>query len=300
MIQKTIREFNNVPYTNAEGAELIKEYDDRTKSGIDGYNSIAELAAKMVALEQALSEQEPIENTYATIADMLADQINQTDGYIQFVADASGDATVDAGYAYYEFLGGPLEVQGQITDYRKLSEEESMNVVGDNTSVPLKYFYLQKSGYILFTQDVANWYGLQIGPHNVGWFTHGSFFALNIGADPLMVEPRSPGIAIPFNCVLKSANIVRHLTNVQRDQNIKFIAHTPSSSSNALNVREILSISLNNYDANFKLSEGVDFIIENSVQLYKGDIVTMVINQGIDASGAATNWTFNLEFEETI
>ncbi|WP_142783343.1 hypothetical protein [Changchengzhania lutea] len=51
MVQKTIREWNNNQYSAAEGAELIKELDDRTKSSQAGYNSVDELATKVKAVE---------------------------------------------------------------------------------------------------------------------------------------------------------------------------------------------------------------------------------------------------------
>jgi len=49
MEQKNIREFGGTQYTKEEGAALIKELDDRTKSNHDGYNSISELAEKVKA-----------------------------------------------------------------------------------------------------------------------------------------------------------------------------------------------------------------------------------------------------------
>ena len=67
-----------------------------------------------------------VQNRYADMAAMFADQANQNDALLQYVLDASGDATVDLGYAYYEYLGTTV---GDITDYVKLSEEESMDVV---------------------------------------------------------------------------------------------------------------------------------------------------------------------------
>lgn len=69
-----------------------------------------------------------IENTYATIAAMLADQANQTEKAIQFVTDASADVTVDSGYAYYELAAST----GVIGDYRKLSEQETMVFADDS------------------------------------------------------------------------------------------------------------------------------------------------------------------------
>jgi hypothetical protein len=57
MEQKPIREYNGQTYSIEEGAELIKELDDRTRNDEDGYNSIAELAAhvKRESIRIALS-----------------------------------------------------------------------------------------------------------------------------------------------------------------------------------------------------------------------------------------------------
>lgn len=67
-----------------------------------------------------------VENEYATIAALLADQANQSDNAFQSVIDASGDPSVGGGYAYYEYLGTVL---GTMADYRKLSEEESVDLI---------------------------------------------------------------------------------------------------------------------------------------------------------------------------
>lgn len=60
-----------------------------------------------------------IENYYGTLAEMISDLANQTQGRIQYVEDASPDAT---GYAYYEYLGTG---NGNLTDYRRLSDDEA-------------------------------------------------------------------------------------------------------------------------------------------------------------------------------
>ncbi len=67
---------------------------------------------------------------YADIATMIADQANQDTNGIYFVTDASQDPSVISGFAYYEYLG---TLAGDLTDYRKLSEEESMDVGGGVT-----------------------------------------------------------------------------------------------------------------------------------------------------------------------
>ena len=62
-----------------------------------------------------------VENSYIDVPAMLADQANQNQGNIQYVEDASADASVNVGGAYYEYLG---TTNLNLGDYRKLSEEE--------------------------------------------------------------------------------------------------------------------------------------------------------------------------------
>ncbi len=73
---------------------------------------------------------ETIAGRYATYAAMIADQVNQVSKGVYAVADASGFSTVDAGYADFEYLGTTL---GTEADYRKLSEEESMDIVSGSS-----------------------------------------------------------------------------------------------------------------------------------------------------------------------
>ena len=63
--------------------------------------------------------------TYDTIALMIAEQADQQPSSSIIVNDASADPTVDSGGANYEYLG---TTNGDLTDYRKLSEEESMDM----------------------------------------------------------------------------------------------------------------------------------------------------------------------------
>jgi hypothetical protein len=67
-----------------------------------------------------------IDEEYANIAAMLADQANQEQDALYFVSDASADATVDADWALYQKLAASTAAIG---DYRKLSEKESLDVV---------------------------------------------------------------------------------------------------------------------------------------------------------------------------
>tara|TARA_R110000772_G_C13310332_1_gene440693 strand:- start:88759 stop:90138 length:1380 start_codon:yes stop_codon:yes gene_type:complete len=72
-----------------------------------------------------------ISDNYADIAALLAAQGSQTENYIYIVVDATTDATVDLGWALYQKL---TATTAALTDYRKLSEEESLDVVAGSTN----------------------------------------------------------------------------------------------------------------------------------------------------------------------
>jgi hypothetical protein len=67
-----------------------------------------------------------IADKYANIAALLADQGDQEEDALYFVLDASTDATVDSGWALYQKLN---TTAGLIGDYRKLTEQESLDVI---------------------------------------------------------------------------------------------------------------------------------------------------------------------------
>jgi hypothetical protein len=67
-----------------------------------------------------------IADKYANIAALLADQGDQEEDALYFVLDASTDATVDSGWALYQKLN---TTAGVIGDYRKLTEQESLDVI---------------------------------------------------------------------------------------------------------------------------------------------------------------------------
>lgn len=73
-----------------------------------------------------------VHKIYADWATCVADQANQLSQNLYRVDDASGHPTVDSGYAYFEYLGTTV---GDDTDYRKLSEEESMDLLPPIMSV---------------------------------------------------------------------------------------------------------------------------------------------------------------------
>lgn len=81
--------------------------------------------AQQIANLVAASSNPAVENSYLTIAAMLADQGNQTEGGIQYVDDASADPTVASGYAFYTFNG---TAGGSLSNYTKLSEEETFAI----------------------------------------------------------------------------------------------------------------------------------------------------------------------------
>jgi hypothetical protein len=82
-------------------------------------------------LTNNLNSINPVENEYADIATMLADQANQTEGYFQYVTDASADPGVTSGDAYYEKLASTTATLA--TDYIRLSDTET--TILENNSI---------------------------------------------------------------------------------------------------------------------------------------------------------------------
>lgn len=77
-----------------------------------------------------------VENSYLTVALLLAGQGNQTEGYLQYVADASAHPDVTSGEAYFEYLG---TTDGDVDDYRLLSAAEANEVV---STPPINRFFI--------------------------------------------------------------------------------------------------------------------------------------------------------------
>lgn len=63
----------------------------------------------------------PVDETYANVTSLIAEQNNQLTDYLYKVTDASDDPTVNSGKAIYLYLGTTV---GTIADYLKLWEEE--------------------------------------------------------------------------------------------------------------------------------------------------------------------------------
>jgi len=88
----------------------------------------ANLAAQMGT---SVASTEPVENEYADITALLADQGNQTTSFLQYVVDASDDPNIVSGEAYYEKLATSTTTLAD--DYRLLSDTE-VTVVKDSNS----------------------------------------------------------------------------------------------------------------------------------------------------------------------
>ena len=78
----------------------------------------------------------PIENEYADITALLADQGNQTTSFLQYVVDASDDPNIASGDAYYEKKATSTTTFAD--DYRLLSDTETTVVVNSNNYRTLK------------------------------------------------------------------------------------------------------------------------------------------------------------------
>ena len=91
-------------------------------TGSEGYN--VRVNAFGIGLEfvtPVVSNIPPIENDYPDMPTMYADQVSQTNGFIQYVADASAHPDFGVVEWYFEYLG---TVVGNETDYRPLTVQE--------------------------------------------------------------------------------------------------------------------------------------------------------------------------------
>lgn len=66
-----------------------------------------------------------IDEYYADITALLADQGNQTQDLFYWAEDASADSTVTSGWAMYRYKGTTV---GDLTDYVKVQEQESLDI----------------------------------------------------------------------------------------------------------------------------------------------------------------------------
>lgn len=119
---------NNPILAEGEPAYETDTLKEKLGDGITAWNSLP------YKIFGGLETTEFIEQTYANMNELYADQANQTNGAIQFVSDAVDHTKVEiGGYAYLEYLGTTL---GNETDYRLLSSEEALEVASGSISEP--------------------------------------------------------------------------------------------------------------------------------------------------------------------
>jgi len=128
------------------------QYTLKGEPGPAGEVTAAQLAtAKQEAIDAAkvytdsvIASSNAWQNKYNTISLLLAGQANQTINRFQYVNDATTDTTVNSGWATYELLGAKT---GVLADYRKLSEQESLDVVA-NTYSGFKVYNVETYGAV--------------------------------------------------------------------------------------------------------------------------------------------------------
>jgi hypothetical protein len=91
-----------------------------------------------------------LSDNYDDIDELIADQANQELNGLYYVGDASDDPTVDSGWAVYRYLG---TTDGDLGDYQKLSEQESLDVVFNVLGTALTG-YSASSGTISATDSI--------------------------------------------------------------------------------------------------------------------------------------------------
>ena len=135
-------------WLDAGNVGTFQDYKNTLKGdpGPAGEVSAAQLAnAKQEAIDAAKVYTDSViaasgvwQNIYPTITQLLAGQANQTTSKPQFVLDASIDTTVNAANTWATYiLKDNATKTGALTDYRKLSEQESLDVVASGVGADL-------------------------------------------------------------------------------------------------------------------------------------------------------------------
>jgi len=104
-----------------------------------------------------------IADTYADIAALIAAQGDQEENALYYVADASDDPTVDSGWAVYRYLG---TTDGDLDDYQKLSEEESLDVIFNVLGTALTGYSVGSNTAIADTDTILQAFGKAQGQIN--------------------------------------------------------------------------------------------------------------------------------------
>ena len=141
----------------ADGEPALEKDTLKEKIG-DGVTAWNDLPYKTI---ESSGTGSGVTKRYLTWTALLADQANQKDLGVYYVADASAHSEVNSGYAYFELLG---TTAGTEADYRKLSEQESMDVdpTSGGTTAPVE----KTGGSLVFTQR-ANYNKANPGDYNM-------------------------------------------------------------------------------------------------------------------------------------
>jgi len=132
------KDANNIPVTSIEGLSTTLN-DLAPLTAIDdlkgGVSVSGNTLKKLYDLIQAIGGGFAIAETYANIAALLADQLDQEDNAWYMVQIATTDPTVSSGWAVYQYLG---TTAGTLSDYMKIMEKESLDVVINDATASLK------------------------------------------------------------------------------------------------------------------------------------------------------------------
>lgn len=145
---------NNDRIDTANGLDTVGK-DIPGKDAVKAY-----IAAEIGAIQ---SGGPAIADNYADIAALIADQANQEENALYYVADASDDTTVDSGWAVYRYLG---TTDGDIDDYQKLSEEESLDVIFNVLGTALTGYTVGSNASLAATDTILQAFGKTQGQLN--------------------------------------------------------------------------------------------------------------------------------------
>ena len=117
--------YANVELTQSALLDVIFTRSTLGSGGTGVWGSITgniENQTDLINLINAGGTDQPVQQTYADITALLADQGNQTTGFLQKVTDASADPEVTSGIAYYEKLAAST---ASLDDYDRLTNEQA-------------------------------------------------------------------------------------------------------------------------------------------------------------------------------
>lgn len=120
MTQKDIRPWDGNSYTNSEGAELIKELNDRTESSQLGYNSMDELATKVK------DNFEKLEGFDVTLDGLFI--IEDENSNVAFKIDELGFTTIE------KFSNQTENLIKYVTGYSNKVNGKNVSILGDSIS----------------------------------------------------------------------------------------------------------------------------------------------------------------------